>query len=127
MTRINVGYPVNKLTRQHLIAEHREIKRIPNMVRTGRARIENIPEKFCLGTGHCKFFYNKLAYLLKRYKKIYKECIHRGYNVQNYESAWAGISKDLMQDYMPSNEDKDLIVERINSKLNITTKQRLNN
>ena len=60
MTRINVAIPVEELTREHLISEHREIKRIPNMIKSGRAKIKNIPPKFKLGPGHVKFFYDKL-------------------------------------------------------------------
>lgn len=117
MTRINVGYDVKKLNTKMLIAEHREIKRIPNMVKSGKAKLENIPEKFCLGTGHVKFFYNKLNYLLERYKQIYNECLRRGYKVQDYSNAWNGISKHLMGDYKPKQVDKLLIINRIKSKL----------
>jgi hypothetical protein len=117
MTRINVGYNPKKLTRQHLIAEHREIKRIPNTVRSGKAIIKDIPDTFRLGTGHVKFFYNKLGYLLKRYKMIYAECLRRGYNVQDYSSAWQGINPQLMGDYRPTKHDALLIINRINSKL----------
>ena len=117
MTRINVGYPVAKLTGKHLIAEHREIKRIPNTVRSGRAVIKDLPPVFTLGTGHVKFFYDKLGYLLERYKELYAECKRRGYQVQNYESAWQGIPEHLMGDYKGTDEDFQLIVDRINSKL----------
>ena len=117
MTRINIGYNPKKLTRQHLIAEHREIKRIPNAVRTGKAVIKDTPETFTLGKGHVRFFYNKLGYLKKRYIKIYNECIKRGYNVQNYSSAWDGIPEELMGDYITTTEARKLIEDRINSKL----------
>lgn len=117
MTRINVGYDVKKLNTKMLIAEHREIKRVPNMIKSGRAKIKNIPKKFTLGTGHVKFFYNKLFYLHKRYNLIYSECIRRGFKVQNYSNAWNGIPRCLMGDYNPTKVDKQLIVDRINSKL----------
>lgn len=35
MTRINI-VPVEKLYDQHLLAEHREIKRIPNVIKQGK-------------------------------------------------------------------------------------------
>ena len=60
MTRINAGIPPAELTNKHLIAEHREIKRIPNCIAKGKYKMEGIPDKFKLGTGHVKFFYNKL-------------------------------------------------------------------
>ena len=46
MTRINVGIPPAELVNQHLIAEHREIKRIPNCIAKGRYNMDGIPDKF---------------------------------------------------------------------------------
>lgn len=117
MTRVNVGFSPKNLTRQHLIAEHREIKRIPNQVKSGRVKVKHIPQ-FKLGTGHVHFFTDRLGYLKKRYLEVYNECIRRGYNVQNYASAWDGIPQELMGDYEPTKEDKKLIKERINLRLN---------
>ena len=74
MTRINCGIPVEELCDKHLMAEHREIKRIPNCVKRGRYNLENQPELFTLGKGHVKFFYDKLGYLKKRYIEIHNEC-----------------------------------------------------
>ena len=118
MTRINVGIPPAELVNQHLIAEHREIKRIPNCVAKGRYNMDGIPDRFKLGTGHVKFFYNKLLYLKSRYIKLYEECISRGFNVQNYINAWDNVPIELMNDYKPTKVDKDIIKERINLKLN---------
>lgn len=116
MTRINVGVKPSELSRQHLIAEHREIKRIPNVVANGTAKLCNIPDDFRLGQGHVKFFYNKLGYLLRRYKKIHRECIDRGYNVQNYEGAWSGVPTELMGEYTPTANDREIVVQRINER-----------
>lgn len=117
MTRINVGIKPKELTDKHLLAEHREIKRIPNMVRTGRAVIKDLPETFKLGKGHVKFFYNKLGYLLERYKKIYQECLDRDFNVTDFSDAWSGVSDELMGAYNPTERDRKLLQERIKSKL----------
>lgn len=118
MTRINVGIPPSDLNTKHLIAEHREIKRIPNAVRTGKARIVNIPDKFKLGTGHVKFFYNKLGYLYDRYHDLYTECKKRGFKVTPYYSAWEGIDKNLLGQYTPTQQDIDIVKQRINERLN---------
>jgi hypothetical protein len=118
MTRINVGIPPAELVNQHLLAEHREIKRIPNCVAKGRYNMDGMPERFKLGTGHVKFFYNKLLYLKKRYTKIHKECIKRGFNVQNYINAWNDIPEELMNDYSVKANDIKIIKERINERLN---------
>lgn len=117
MTRINTGVCPSKLSGKHLIAEHREIKRIPNCIAKGKYNMKNIPEHFKLGTGHVKFFYNKLLYLKKRYVKLYQECIKRGYNVQNYIGAWDNVPNDLMNDYTPTKEAKKLIEDRINGNI----------
>jgi len=118
MTRINVGIPPAELTNQHLIAEHREIKRIPNCIAKGKYNMDGIPDKFKLGTGHVKFFYNKLLHLKKRYIRLYEECIKRGFNVQNYIGAWDNVPKELMNDYKVRANDIRIIRERINEKLN---------
>ena len=118
MTRINVGIPPTELVNQHLIAEHREIKRIPNCIAKGRYNMDGIPDRFKLGTGHVKFFYNKLLYLKSRYIKLYEECISRGFNVQNYINAWDNVPNELMNDYQPTEVDRNIIKERINLKLN---------
>ena len=117
MTRINAGVAVRLLVNKHLLAEHREIKRIPNLIKSGRMSNKDAPTKFTLGTGHMKFFYNKQLFLLNRYKEIYAECINRGLNVQNYESAWDGIDSKLMNDYTPTKQDEHLVIERILERL----------
>ena len=118
MTRINVGIPPADLVNQHLIAEHREIKRIPNCIAKGKYNMDGIPDKFKLGTGHVKFFYNKLLYLKNRYTSLYNECIKRGFNVQNYIGAWNNVPEKLMNDYKPTYVDRLIVQQRINEKLN---------
>ena len=118
MTRINCGISPSELTNKHLIAEHREIKRVPNTIKSGKAIIKDIPETFRLGAGHVKFFYTRLGYLLTRYKSIYAECKARGFNVQDYSNAWDGVPENLMGDYTPSQRDRKIVQARIVSKLN---------
>jgi deoxyribonuclease (pyrimidine dimer) len=116
MTRINVGVLPIELPDKLLLAEHREIKRIPNVVKSGRFSLANQPKSFTLGTGHVKFLYNRLLYLRKRYEAIHTECLIRGFNVTNYISAWDGVSDEFMGDYAPTEHDRELIIERITSK-----------
>lgn len=82
MTRINI-VPVEELCDQHLLAEHRELVRIPNCLVSGKLKFEYMdrPEDYCLGEGHVKFFTNKLRYLFNRYQQLNDECIKRGFNV----------------------------------------------
>ena len=118
MTRINVGIPPEELTDKHLLAEHREIKRIPNCIAKGKYNMDGIPDKFKLGKGHVKFFYNKLQYLFLRYVKLHLECKYRGFNVQNYSKAWDNLPEELLNYYEPTLEDRLIVQERINEKLN---------
>lgn len=113
MTRINAGIPPKQLSRQHLIAEHREIVRIPNTIKSGKAVVKDIPEKFTLGKGHVKFFYDKLKYLHHRYEALYNECTARGYNMTYFGDAFSGLPPDLYNDYRPTKAAIDLIKERI--------------
>jgi len=116
MTRINCGIPPEKLSDKHLIAEHREIKRIPNCVSKGRFSMKGQPSKFTLGTGHVKFFYDKLLYLKKRYELLYNECKKRNFNVTYFGDAWNNVPYNLMNDYIPKKRDITLIQNRIKSK-----------
>lgn len=120
MTRINVGVPPKQLCRQHLLAEAREIKRIPNCISKGKFVMNGIPQEFTLGKGHVKFFYNKLGYLKTRYEEIYAECVNRGYQVTYFGSAWDNVPIELMGNYEPKNRDIEIITQRINERLNGT-------
>lgn len=80
MTRINVVDPT-ELCDQHLFAETRELKRIPNMIKSGKARLDlPRPNRYVLGKGHVSFFYDKLKWLRNRYDALYAECHRRGIN-----------------------------------------------
>ena len=117
MTRINAGVPPSELTSKHLVAEHREIKRIPNVIRSGRFSMRGQPPQFTLGTGHVKFFYDKLLYLKNRYAEILKECHARGFHMTDYSSAFDGLPDSHMGDYLPSEHDASIIRERIDLRL----------
>jgi len=117
MTRINVGVKPIELTNKHLMAEHREVKRVPNCVAKGRYNLNNAPKEFTLGKGHISFFYSRLGYLKKRYEELYAECIRRKINVQYYGGAWDNVPKELMNDYEPQERDRQIIMKRIKERL----------
>lgn len=120
MTRISATIRPVELCDQMLLAEHREIVRIPNMIKSGKAkvRLDKIPDNFRLGTGHVTFFYNKLYYLYKRYISLYRECLRRGFNVKDYSNAFLFLPDTLLNDWKP---DKNIVrpqlVDRINNRL----------
>jgi deoxyribonuclease (pyrimidine dimer) len=114
MTRINV-VPVEELCDQHLLAEHRELTRIPNAVAKGKFSLEGQPKDYKLGEGHVRFFFDKLEFLRKRYSVLHNECLMRGFNVTNrWPSAITapGVSY-LFKDYAPTPEALALNRERI--------------
>ena len=73
MTRINL-VPPSELCDQHLLAEHRELTRIPNAVAKGKFHLKGQPAEYKLGEGHVRFFFNKMAFLKKRYDALHAEC-----------------------------------------------------
>ena len=81
MTRINTIDP-RLLLDQHLVAEWRELPRIPNELikHPQRLKLELIPAKYTLGKGHVTFFRNKLVWLYKRHKLLCQELDKRGIN-----------------------------------------------
>lgn len=118
MTRINVGIHPRELPDKLLLAEHREITRIPNAVTNGKAKIQNIPQRFTLGTGHVKFFYCRLGYLSQRYSSLFNECQRRGFQVTDKSTAFSltDATRDLFGEYTETQEDRRILLERIHSK-----------
>lgn len=113
MTRVNTGIDPRELPYQLLLAEHREIKRIPNTIKSGRAIIAGIPDTFRLNKGHVKFFYNKILYLKKRYIKIHELCLSKNYAVTDFSDCFEGIPEEFMNDYVETPNDRILLIERI--------------
>ena len=117
MTRISVGVRAIELCDAHLIKERVELVRIPNAVRTGKAVIKDIPKEFTLGTGHVKFFYDKMGYLHQRYTELTEECIARGFNVTDFSDSFGGISPSLCKNYNETAQDRKIVVQRVNERL----------
>ena len=90
MTRINSAIAVKSLTDEHLFAEHREIKRLPQCLLTSLRRNcpLRIPKRFTLGSGHVSFFYDKMTFTFKRFQEIHAECLKRGFNVTDFSENW---------------------------------------
>ena len=126
MTRINSNIPIKRLTDEHLLAEHREIKRLPACLRKSIQcnSINNIPNKFKLGTGHVKFFLNKQKFIYNRYKKIHEELINRGFNIEDYSNNWKEfIDTKYFNDYEPTTEEYELLKQRIIERIKSSSKK----
>ena len=118
MTRINVGIHPRELPDKLLLAEHREITRIPNTVTSGRAKLRDLPKKFTLGAGHVKFFYSRLGYLSQRYTSLFVECRRRGFQVTDKSTAFEKTDETsgLFGEYVETPEDRQILMERIHLK-----------
>lgn len=80
MTRINATIPPKKLCDQHLLGEYKEILRVNALaVKSSLRGDKNNPKDFTLGTGHVKFFFNKLGYICDRFQSLKNEMELRGY------------------------------------------------
>ncbi|MFZ7199345.1 pyrimidine dimer DNA glycosylase/endonuclease V [Avibacterium avium] len=112
MTRINV-VPPQELCDQHLLAEHRELTRIPNAVAKGKYNLAGQPADYKLGEGHVRFFFNKLQFLKNRYDLLHQECKARGFNVQYFWPEDLPQDPSLWQDYQPTENALALNRERI--------------
>jgi len=120
ITRINI-VPVSELCNSHLLAEHRELVRIPNTINSGKAKLTGVyPKEYTLGTGHVVFFYTKLKWLHNRYKELYEECKARGFNV-----TWMwpeSVPERLYNDWEVTQEALDINRERIHNRMPVNAK-----
>lgn len=118
MTRINV-VPPEELSVKHLIAEYREITRVPgNLTKSLNRKIpfnlNEIPSTYTLGKGHVKFFYNKMFFLQRRFESLVKEMVKRGYNpLYRDSSIFIPSNMTYYNDYTPTKEAIDINRKRI--------------
>lgn len=115
--------PVWFLTDQHLIAEKRELRMIPPLlekrIKSGKHTTFDIPKHFTLGSGHMKFFLNKMLYLSKRYDILTEEMLRRGFNADpslTFDMDCA-IMLNMDNDWEPKPEDYDIIVTRLRERV----------
>lgn len=115
MTRVNSSLNPKFLTNEHLLAEHREIKRLPSAylkaIQSGS--ILKIPDRFLLGKGHILFHLDKGNYTYNRYLSIHKECLVRRFNVIDYSDNWKVYKPEHWGSYVENERDRDLIISRI--------------
>lgn len=118
MTRINL-VPVTELCDQHLLAEHRELTRIPNGIVSGKLKpkYKDAPKQYTLGPGHVKFFVDKLEWLFNRHWELSVECSKRGFQVQDIWPYGGGLPASCYNNYVPTKEEIELnrarIIERM--------------
>lgn len=128
MTRINLIDPV-VMTKKQLIAEYRELPRIPNRIYKYGKPYKNVPPNFRMGSGHESFFGDKLKFLRRRHFQI-KEEIYRLKLLK--PSAWPSnypidleevfmklewVFPELFNDFTPSKSDIETSLHRLVQKL----------
>lgn len=114
MVRINLIKP-KSLADQHLVAEYNEILMFLGHVRKFPAP-NNIPERFTLGSGHIRFFKDKLGFIAQRHELLKDEMRRRGFVPQktiNLEE----FPEELRNDWRPMLGDYELIRNRIKEKI----------
>lgn len=120
MTRINVIDP-QELCDQHLLAEHRELTRIPNDIVKRNGIVPLSKEKaYLLGQGHVTFFRDKLLFLKNRYDALHQECLDRGFNVSYRWPEDAALFQNLWNDYTVTENDLKLNLIRVQERMPMT-------
>jgi deoxyribonuclease (pyrimidine dimer) len=114
MVRINLIDP-KALADQHLIAEYNEILMLVGYVRKYPHK-ERIPANYVLGSGHIRFFADKLWYLKYRHEIVTDEMKRRGFKPTKKLDT-KGLPKGLHNDWMPDKKDATIIKERLILKL----------
>lgn len=115
--------PAWTLLDQHLIAERRELRMIPPLLKkrvdSGKHTTEDIPIRFTLGKGHMLFWLDKMYYLFKRHDSLTEEMKKRGFNPNislTFDMEYA-VRKKMDNDWEPNHQDFNTIVTRIREKI----------
>ena len=118
MTRINLVDP-SELCDKHLMAEYRELIRIPNAVYSGKMKTcyKDTPNVYTLGTGHVKFFVDKMLWLYERHQILYSELLFREFRVTEivwpFEMLQFLKEQLLFNEYIPTKAEIELNISRI--------------
>lgn len=120
MTRINC-VPPSELVREHLIAEYRELPRVYSLAKAALQRgegPEDFSDQYHLGTGHVRFFYARLGFVMRRHRALIAEMQERDCNAR-----WKEVPDcfefplSWRREWHPSNRDMALNRARINQRL----------
>lgn len=124
MTRINT-IDVQDLTDQHLMAEYREMPMVHAALQRSKTskmglKLDKLPPKYTLNTGHVKFFYNKGTFIQKRYLALVVELRKRGYNINPGERKinWDVFDHMLKADWKPTSRDHSILIARLAERIN---------
>jgi deoxyribonuclease (pyrimidine dimer) len=118
MTRINC-VPPEELTRQHLVAEYRELPRVFGLAHRACLSGREIwaPALYSLGSGHVRFFYRRLGWCLRRFQALRAEMIRRGYAPKFEAPPSVDLPADWWEDWEPDAAALAVNRERIQERL----------
>jgi deoxyribonuclease (pyrimidine dimer) len=113
------------------MAEYREIVRVVKLANTAFLKSgssikflqKNLPKEFTLGTGHVKFFYDKLLYIKLRYDRICKELVERGFEITPIKFLLESSHTILVNDWVANAAVLLTVKERIISNASKSTQQ----
>ena len=114
MTRINC-VPPEELSRQHLLAEYRELPRVFALASKAYHNAPKIvaPSAYTLGAGHVKFFYQRLEYCRRRFHALRNEMLRRGYEPKYQDIPPVTVGLAWWQDWEPDAAALELNRQRI--------------
>lgn len=127
MTRINGSIPVESLSNKHLLAEHREIKRVCFRLneRLKANKFDDIPAPFYeIKKGEIVFkelfWLDKGKFTFNRYQSIHEACKRKGFKVSDYSDNWKIYEQkpEFFNDYLPTDEQNQMLQQRINDRNN---------
>lgn len=130
MTRINC-VPVEELHSKHLVAEYREVMRVRDLSKKWWDRTggddDEIPESYCMGKGHVKFFYNKMKYIYKRFASLVVEMHKRDFNpdpelITSFYESQVEVPDELWNDWEPNGADIIVNILRLKERIPDETK-----
>jgi deoxyribonuclease (pyrimidine dimer) len=126
MARINVGVNPKYLSDQHLLAEAVEILMVVGTLKKQKYILKKpIPNKFTLGAGHIRFFWDKILFLDRRLNQI--KCELQARQMQsNHKINLSEVPSNLLNDWNPQENDFLIIKERIADRLTSPLKGKSN-
>jgi deoxyribonuclease (pyrimidine dimer) len=111
------------LADQHLMAERRELRMIPPLVRkriANKTFANNIPAKYTLGAGHMLFWVPRLKYLETRFEQLTDEMLKRGFKPDlslKFDIDESFIQHGFYNDWEPEPDDYDIIIQRLRERI----------
>lgn len=119
--RINC-IPVELLSDQHLRAEWLELLLLPpylaRSLKSKKGLVLTDSIRYTLNTGHARFFYNKIPYVVNRYRQLGEEMRKRGFNINPQLSFdHLNLPKECYTEWEPNEQDQLVNLERIESRI----------